>query len=149
MMILAVKAVFLLSLFSFLGTHARNLPEDILEFGWTSSITSIVRPPRQSPPPPQVNPPIRPIMSDKIIRMPMIVGRTHSPPPPAPYIAPPHDQVNAYQRWTSIFASRGTTLELSHFSQQVLKDNEIIKRPSLSPPPPPHLAPPHIQKEVY
>ncbi|KAL8123117.1 hypothetical protein AgCh_011203 [Apium graveolens] len=132
MMILAVKAVFLLSLFSFLGTHARDLPEDIFEFGWTSSITSIFRPPRQSPPPPQVNPPIRPIMSDKIIRMPMIVGRTHSPPPPAPYVAPPRDQA----------------LAPSHFSRQVLKDNQVIKRPHLSSPPPPHLAPPHIQKKI-
>ncbi|KAK1358133.1 hypothetical protein POM88_051389 [Heracleum sosnowskyi] len=139
-MIPAAKVFFLLSLFTFLGTHARNLPEDILrisnvDYGLASSIRSITRPAIKSPPPPEVDPPIRPIMSNKIITMPSFIGKTHSPPP-APYIAPPHDQANAYQRWTSIFATRGT------------RDNEIIKRPHQLSPPPPHLAPPQVEKEI-
>ncbi|KAL8123119.1 hypothetical protein AgCh_011205 [Apium graveolens] len=118
-----------------------------IDYTFTSIITSIIRPPRISPhPPPKLNPPTYPILSDKITRMPRIVGRPNGPPPPAPYTAHPHHQANADQRWTSIFGTRGTTLGPSHFSQQVPKDNEIIERPSLPSPPPPLPAPPHIQR---
>ncbi|KAL1814513.1 hypothetical protein ACET3Z_017087 [Daucus carota] len=167
MVIPAVKAFLLLSLFTFLGTHARNLP-DILKIsktdhGLTSSITSITRPARRSPPPPQVRPPTHPILSvsdqvtenkpEEVIRMPSFIGNHHKPPPPAPYLAPPQVQANAYHEWRSIFANTGKALdpsELRSFSyvREITEDGEIIKRPYLHSPPPPHLAPPHVQMKI-
>ncbi|XP_017257583.1 uncharacterized protein LOC108227100 [Daucus carota subsp. sativus] len=123
MTIPAAKIFFCLSVLAFLGTHARTLPED-----------------------PSIN------------QYDMITRTTAAPSPPD--VAPPHIPTNAYEKWNAIFAIYGRTeadpsnpslqvapqqLRSSNYDATALSHQEIIKRPTLLAPPPPRVAPPHVQ----
>ncbi|KAK1360066.1 hypothetical protein POM88_044540 [Heracleum sosnowskyi] len=167
MMIAAMKAFSCLSLFAFLGVHARTLPslpsphiKTSAYHEWISIFATLGMTPAE---------PTNPSSHIKPANLYDLIQRPQKSAPPPPFVAPPHSEANAYHEWNSIFPIHGRTLaDLSYPSPQVgperhggglmssnyvttsLPREEITKRPkSLAPPPPPRVAPPQVETSAY